>query len=131
MIAADESRTQTTEVNARLHTRGLKRFWLAIASPLWRGSASALDLDLSMKDLHHMAWGQSQGAPLGSAGCRHELVCTEGEKSYLNVNSVMSATVEPTFFQIFLLPSGLSPCSIRPSSLNVSIASGNFPFSAR
>jgi len=41
--------------------------WLAIAALLWCGSAAALNPDLTIKELHHTAWGPSQGAPLGGA----------------------------------------------------------------
>ena len=45
----------------RNHTRGV----LAIAALLWCGCAAALSPDLTLKELHHTAWGPSQGAPLG------------------------------------------------------------------
>ena len=44
-----------------------KRGWLAIATLLWCGWAAALSPDLSIEELHHTAWGPSQGAPLGGA----------------------------------------------------------------
>ncbi len=40
---------------------------LAIAALLWCGCATALNPDLTLKELHHTAWGPSQGAPLGGA----------------------------------------------------------------
>jgi signal transduction histidine kinase/ligand-binding sensor domain-containing protein len=40
-------------------------FSLAIAALLWCGAAAALSPDLTIKELHHTAWGPSQGAPLG------------------------------------------------------------------
>jgi signal transduction histidine kinase/ligand-binding sensor domain-containing protein len=41
--------------------------WFAIAALLWCGSAAALSPELTIKELHHTAWGPSQGAPLGGA----------------------------------------------------------------
>jgi signal transduction histidine kinase/ligand-binding sensor domain-containing protein len=41
--------------------------WLAIAALLWCGCAAALSPGLTIKELHHTAWGPSQGAPLGGA----------------------------------------------------------------
>jgi signal transduction histidine kinase/ligand-binding sensor domain-containing protein len=45
----------------------LKKCWLAIAALFWCGSTVALSPDLTIKQLHHTAWGPSQGAPLGGA----------------------------------------------------------------
>jgi signal transduction histidine kinase/ligand-binding sensor domain-containing protein len=45
----------------------LKCGWFVIAALLWFGSAAALNPDLTIKELHHTAWGPSQGAPLGGA----------------------------------------------------------------
>ena len=53
-------------MNDRLLFRRQKR-WLATAALLWCGSAAALSPDLTIKELHHTAWGPSQGAPLGGA----------------------------------------------------------------
>jgi ligand-binding sensor domain-containing protein len=53
-------------VNHRLLVRRQK-WWLAIAPLLWCGCAAALSPDLAIKELHHTAWGPSQGAPLGGA----------------------------------------------------------------
>lgn len=39
----------------------------AIAALLWCGCAAALSPDLTLKELHHTAWGPGQGAPLGGA----------------------------------------------------------------
>ena len=47
--------------------RRQKSCWLAIAALLWCGRAAALSPDLTIKELHHTAWGPSQGAPLGGA----------------------------------------------------------------
>ena len=47
--------------------RRQKCCWLAIAALLWCGCAAALSPDLAIKELHHTAWGPSQGAPLGGA----------------------------------------------------------------
>jgi len=44
-----------------------QKWWLAIAPLLWCGCAAALSPDLTIKELHHTAWGPSQGAPLGGA----------------------------------------------------------------
>ena len=44
-----------------------KRRWLAITALLWSGCAAAISPDLTLKELHHTAWGPSQGAPLGGA----------------------------------------------------------------
>jgi ligand-binding sensor domain-containing protein len=44
-----------------------KRCWFAIAALLWCGCAAALSPDLTIRALHHTAWGPSQGAPLGGA----------------------------------------------------------------
>jgi ligand-binding sensor domain-containing protein len=52
-------------VNERLLVRRQKWCWLAIAATLWCGSAVALNPDLTIKELHHKAWGPSQGAPRG------------------------------------------------------------------
>jgi signal transduction histidine kinase/ligand-binding sensor domain-containing protein len=38
-----------------------------VASLLWCSCAAALNPDLTLKELHHTAWGPSQGAPLGGA----------------------------------------------------------------
>ena len=58
------SSAKITSVNKRLHIRQQK-WWLAIAALLWCGCAAALNPDLAIKELHHTAWGPSQGAPLG------------------------------------------------------------------
>src|SRR3984957_18740510 len=47
--------------------RGQRWYWLAVAALLWSGGAAALSPDLTIKELHHTAWGPSQGAPLGGA----------------------------------------------------------------
>src|ERR1700722_1328936 len=47
--------------------RGQRWYWLAVAALLWSGCAAALSPDLTIKELHHTAWGPSQGAPLGGA----------------------------------------------------------------
>ena len=47
----------------RSHVQGV----LAIAALLWCSCAAALSPDLTIKELHHTAWGPSQGAPLGGA----------------------------------------------------------------
>ncbi len=57
-------RPKTSAVNERLLVRRQK-WWLAIAALLWCGCAAALNPDLTIKELHHTAWGPSQGAPLG------------------------------------------------------------------
>src|SRR5580704_9657332 len=44
-----------------------KCYWLGIVALFWFGSAAALNPDLTIKELHHTAWGPSQGAPLGGA----------------------------------------------------------------
>jgi signal transduction histidine kinase/ligand-binding sensor domain-containing protein len=44
-----------------------QKCWLAIAALLCCGGAAALSPDLTLKELHHTAWGPSQGAPLGGA----------------------------------------------------------------
>jgi ligand-binding sensor domain-containing protein len=54
-------------VKARLLARRQEWCWLAIAALLWCDSAAALNPDLTIKQLHHTAWGPSQGAPLGGA----------------------------------------------------------------
>ena len=59
-------RAKTPAVNERLLVRRQK-CWLAIAALLWCGCAAALSPDLTIKELHHTAWGPSQGAPLGGA----------------------------------------------------------------
>jgi signal transduction histidine kinase/ligand-binding sensor domain-containing protein len=41
--------------------------WLAIAALLWCSCAAALNPDLTIKELHHTAWGPGQDAPLGGA----------------------------------------------------------------
>ena len=46
---------------------GIPRSWLAIVALLWWGCAAALSPDLTLKELHHTAWGPGQGAPLGGA----------------------------------------------------------------
>jgi signal transduction histidine kinase/ligand-binding sensor domain-containing protein len=51
----------------RSHLAWLKWCRLAIAALLWCGSAAALSPDLTIKELHHTAWGPGQGAPLGGA----------------------------------------------------------------
>src|SRR5580692_11531335 len=56
-----------TTVNERLLVHRQKWCWLAIAAQLWCSCAAALSPDLSIKELHHTAWGPSQGAPLGGA----------------------------------------------------------------
>jgi signal transduction histidine kinase/ligand-binding sensor domain-containing protein len=56
-----------TTVNERPLVRRQKWRWVAIAALLWCGSATALSPDLTIKELHHTAWGPSQGAPLGGA----------------------------------------------------------------
>ena len=55
-----------TTVNERLLVRR-QTWWFAIAALLWCGGAAALNPDLTIKELHHTAWGPSQGAPLGGA----------------------------------------------------------------
>ena len=56
-----------TAVNEGLGVR--RRGWcgFAVAALLWCGCAAALSPDLTIKELHHTAWGPSQGAPLGGA----------------------------------------------------------------
>jgi len=54
-------------VNERLLIRRQSWCWLAIVALIWCGAAGALSPDLTIKDLHHTAWGPSQGAPLGGA----------------------------------------------------------------
>jgi signal transduction histidine kinase/ligand-binding sensor domain-containing protein len=54
-------------VNTRLRIRQEKWHWFAIAALLWCGCAAALSPDLTIKELHHTAWGPGQGAPLGGA----------------------------------------------------------------
>jgi signal transduction histidine kinase/ligand-binding sensor domain-containing protein len=54
-------------VNQGLIFRRQKSCRLAIAALLWCASAAALSPDLTIKELHHTAWGPSQGAPLGGA----------------------------------------------------------------
>ena len=46
----------------------MTRGWLAIIALLWCGCAAALNPDLTIKELHHTAWGPGQGAPLGGIG---------------------------------------------------------------
>ena len=58
---------KTSAVNERLLARRKKWRRLAIAALLWSGCAAALNPDLTLKELHHTAWGPSQGAPLGGA----------------------------------------------------------------
>jgi signal transduction histidine kinase/ligand-binding sensor domain-containing protein len=59
------STAKTAAVSKRLLDRQQRRCWLAIAALLWCGCAAALNPDLTIKELHHTAWGPSQGAPLG------------------------------------------------------------------
>jgi signal transduction histidine kinase/ligand-binding sensor domain-containing protein len=54
-------------LHERLLVRRQKWCWFAIAALLWCGCAAALSPDLTVKELHHTAWGPSQGAPLGGA----------------------------------------------------------------
>jgi signal transduction histidine kinase/ligand-binding sensor domain-containing protein len=54
-------------VNERFLVRRQKWRSLALAALLWSGCAAALSPDLTLKELHHTAWGPSQGAPLGGA----------------------------------------------------------------
>ena len=58
---------KTSTVNERQLVRRQKCGWIAIAALLWCGCAAALSPDLSIKELHHTAWGPGQGAPLGGA----------------------------------------------------------------
>jgi signal transduction histidine kinase/ligand-binding sensor domain-containing protein len=51
----------------RLPVRPQRWCWLAIAALLWCRGAAALNPDLTIKELHHTAWGPGQGAPLGGA----------------------------------------------------------------
>ena len=53
-------------MNERLLARR-QRWGLALAALLWCGCAAALNPDLTIRELHHTAWGPSQGAPLGGA----------------------------------------------------------------
>jgi signal transduction histidine kinase/ligand-binding sensor domain-containing protein len=46
----------------------VNRGWLAIIALLWCACAVALSPDLTLKELHHTAWGPGQGAPLGGVG---------------------------------------------------------------
>ena len=61
------STAKMTAVSNRLLVR--RQYWrrLAIAALLWCRGAAALSPDLTIKELHHTAWGPSQGAPLGGA----------------------------------------------------------------
>jgi ligand-binding sensor domain-containing protein len=54
-------------VNKAFLVRRAKWRCLAIVALLWCVSAAALSPDLTIKELHHTAWGPSQGAPLGGA----------------------------------------------------------------
>jgi hypothetical protein len=56
-----------TAVNKGLWVRRQKWRWFAVAALLWCGCAAALSPDLTIKELHHTAWGPGQGAPLGGA----------------------------------------------------------------
>jgi signal transduction histidine kinase/ligand-binding sensor domain-containing protein len=56
-----------TAPNEGVLVRRQKCYWLAIAALLWCDRAAALNPDLTLKELHHTAWGPSQGAPLGGA----------------------------------------------------------------
>jgi signal transduction histidine kinase/ligand-binding sensor domain-containing protein len=47
--------------------RRQKCCWFGIVAVLWCACAAALNPDLTIKELHHTAWGPSQGAPLGGA----------------------------------------------------------------
>ncbi|HEY2534748.1 MAG TPA: two-component regulator propeller domain-containing protein [Xanthobacteraceae bacterium] len=54
--------------SAATHSRYvLAFFWLAILALSGCRVAAALNRDLTIKELHHTAWGPSQGAPLGGA----------------------------------------------------------------
>ena len=53
-------------MNERLLARR-QRWGLALAALLWCGCAAALNPDLTLRELHHTAWGPSQNAPLGGA----------------------------------------------------------------
>src|SRR5258708_4300454 len=61
------SSAKMAAVNERLLVRQQKWCWLATAVLLWCGCAGALSPDLTIKELHHTAWGPGQGAPLGGA----------------------------------------------------------------
>src|SRR3984957_14222231 len=61
------SSAKMTAVNKGLWIRREKWRWFAIAALLWCGCAAALSPDLTIKELHHTAWGPGQGAPLGGA----------------------------------------------------------------
>jgi signal transduction histidine kinase/ligand-binding sensor domain-containing protein len=61
------SKSDTTTANQGLPSLRRKWPWLLIAALLWSGSAVALNPDLTIKQLHHTAWGPGQGAPLGGA----------------------------------------------------------------
>jgi signal transduction histidine kinase/ligand-binding sensor domain-containing protein len=54
------------EVNGFPCCRG-SRWWFPLAALLWCGCAAALSPHLTIKELHHTAWGPGQGAPLGGA----------------------------------------------------------------
>jgi signal transduction histidine kinase/ligand-binding sensor domain-containing protein len=57
-------RARTSAANETLPVRRQKS-WFAIAALLWCSCAAALSPDLTIKELHHTAWGPSQGAPMG------------------------------------------------------------------
>ncbi len=66
-VSAHGSSAKMHAVNEKFLVRRNRGCWLAIAALLWCGCAAALSPDLTIKELHHTAWGPSQGAPLGGA----------------------------------------------------------------
>src|ERR1700761_3407351 len=65
-IATVAPGAKITTVNEGFVVRRQK-WWFAIAALLYCGCAAALSPDLTIKELHHTAWGPGQGAPLGGA----------------------------------------------------------------
>ena len=64
-VSAHGSSAKMHPVNEKFLVRRNRGCWLATAALFWCGCAAALSPDLTIKELHHTAWGPSQGAPLG------------------------------------------------------------------
>jgi hypothetical protein len=61
--------TRTTiDRHRRLVTMSISLRIVSLVGLLWCHAAHALNPGLTIKELHHTAWGPGQGAPLGGAG---------------------------------------------------------------
>jgi len=84
---------------------------------LWCGCAAALSPDLTLKQLHHTAWGPGQGVPLGGA---IELAQTNegylwiaGPSGLFRFDGIAFERIELPTTEAFFVESALGLCAAR------------------